>query len=317
MIRFPLHLAAKHDGHPGGGGAHDRAQRLAELQADRALFGLSPDEEAELLGLLDAAGQPLDESFEMTAAALDRALCPATEAMPAGLQAKVLSAGAAWAAERRAEDRADTLSFADHARRAVHGPGERRAAGVGARRLGWRAWGGWLAAAACLALAIVSWNRSGSILTPGPDGPGMNDPRAGVPNLDALWSQLSGEPTAKAVELEKRDDTVGPPPIAAAVYWSDDRQTGVLRLKGLPPIRCPGDVYQVWITDALRDEQYPVDGGMFRVENGQTEVLLLIKPRVRVDCAVRFTITKERAGGAVVSDHRSVVASGGVPAARR
>lgn len=317
MTRNPLQLAAEHDGLAGGGAARGHHERLEELLADRALFGLSPKDEAELLGLLDAARQPLDDSFEMTAAALDRALCPATEPMPAALQAQVLAAGQAWAAQRRAEERADTMSFTAHARRAMHGPSERIATGDGARRLGWRAWGGWLAAAACLALAIISWNRSGSILSPGPDGPGDNGARAGVPNLDALWSQLSGEPTAKAAELEKKDDTVGPPPIAAAVYWSDDRQTGVLRLKGLPPIRCPGDVYQVWITDALRDEQYPVDGGMFRVEDGQSEVLLLIKPRVRVDCAVHFTITRERAGGAVVSDARAVVASGGVSAGKR
>lgn len=295
-----------------------RSARLNELLLDRALFGLSAAEEAELQILSAELGRPIDESFEMTAAALDLAMGPPPEPMPVTLRNRLLAAADAWSADRRAGADANaelhelTLVGLKNGSRLKYRPSEDVTVG---QRLGasWRVWGGWVAAAACLAVAVTAWNRPAQ--SPVPDGLGTatgepSGQRAGLVDPTVLLDRLKVDSTTKTTALVVNEPVMGPPPIAGDIFWSDARQEGVLKISGLPPIQHPGDEYQLWITDALRDERYPVDGGLFRVEPGQKDVKVLIKPRVRIDCATTFAITVERAGGVVVSDRRSLVATG-------
>lgn len=334
--------------HPGGLPPSEREQaleRLRDLQADRALVGLSAAEEAELQLLQEELGVAPDESLEMAAAALDLALAPARHPMPVTLHNRVLASAEAFAADQRfgREDGAHELTLVGlpgglsggRLRRHGGGRGGELGAAMGHRRRDWKAWGGWVAAAAALGLAFVGWNR-----TVAPEaGPGvigtmpLSAQVQGATLLDpvTLWNSMfvaadeqkknaetaqvldglkSPEAETRVASLVAPDAAVGPPPIAGSMYWSDVRQQGVLVLTGLPPLQCPGDQYQLWITDALRDERYPVDGGLFRVEPGQKDVKITINPRVRVDYATQFTITRERAGGVVVSRRESVVAVG-------
>jgi hypothetical protein len=65
-------------------------ERLDNLLADRALFGLSEDEQSELDFLLPSFPDTDAECFERIAASADLALGPGSfEPMPESLQAKV------------------------------------------------------------------------------------------------------------------------------------------------------------------------------------------------------------------------------------
>lgn len=121
------------------------------------------------------------------------------------------------------------------------------------------------------------------------------------------------------------EDLVGPPAglalVSAAapvgeVIWSSTQQAGFLRLSGLPALKRPGDQYQLWIVDALRDPTHPVSAGVFDVPFGASEVLLPVNAAVRVDHAVRFSITVERSGGSVTPSLDSLVVEGGDDVAR-
>jgi hypothetical protein len=92
------------------------------------------------------------------------------------------------------------------------------------------------------------------------------------------------------------------------VVWDNRQQRGFLRLKGFvvnDPTRAR---YQLWIFDAARDDRYPVDGGMFDVPPGRSEVLIPVKPSVPVLRPVAFAVTVEEPRGAVVSAREKVVA---------
>lgn len=304
---------------PSGQPADPRVLRLEELQLDRALFGLSAAEEAELQILAAELGRPIDDSFEMTAAALDLAVNPPSEPLPVTLKNRLLAAADAFAADRRAGVESApaqhelTLVGLDGGRRPRHRASEQASIGD-TISLGWRAWGGWVAAAACVAILAITWNRPAPVGPTDGTGPMSEGRERAALDPTALLNALRNDSSTKTTSLIAASAVVGPPPIAGDIYWNDSRQEGVLRITGLPPIQQPGDEYQLWITDALRDSAYPVDGGLFRVENGQTEVKVLIKPRLRIDCATTFEITVERAGGVVVSDRRSMVATGTVSA---
>jgi anti-sigma-K factor RskA len=90
------------------------------------------------------------------------------------------------------------------------------------------------------------------------------------------------------------------------VVWSDETQRGVMRFVGLRPNDASRYQYQLWIFDEKRDKAYPVDGGVFDVPAGATEVLVPIDPRVPVGKAVLFAITVEPPGGVVVSTRERI-----------
>jgi hypothetical protein len=66
--------------------------------------------------------------------------------------------------------------------------------------------------------------------------------------------------------------------------------------------------YQLWIFDAKRDERYPIDGGVFDIPAGATEVVIPIKARLAVNDPAAFAVTIEQPGGVVVSAREHVVA---------
>ena len=122
------------------------------------------------------------------------------------------------------------------------------------RRLGGRGSAGWWAAAACLVLAIAAWIR-----------PLHAPPRArqAPPEAPAIARRaLLAEAGTIEVALDPTHD-----PAAGAlrgdVVWDPATQRGYLRLAGLPRNDPHVDQYQIWIFDAARDPQYPIDGGVF------------------------------------------------------
>jgi hypothetical protein len=158
-------------------------------------------------------------------------------------------------------------------------------------------WGGWLAAAAMLAL----WVR-------GPASPPSAAASSAAASSAASWvrdsliavdsaiTRIAWAPTADATALGASGDVV----------WSTRAQRGVMRLIGLKSNDVKRWQYQLWIFDKTRDQRYPVDGGVFDVPPGATEVFVPINARVPVGSAVMFAVTVEAPGGVVVSTRERV-----------
>lgn len=270
--------------------------RLRELRADRALFGLSPDEQRELAALsatardarspaddllaadlsaADLSAADIVDEFELAAAALDLALhADAQQALPAYLRDRILQAS-------------QGASPAAGAARLATPSSPPTAQGRGPTR---RELTAWFVAAAALLLAAYLGTRS-------PASPG-------APNAAGLRQQLlakRGETAPVQVAWTRGEDETAAK-AEGDVVWSDADQAGVMRFRGLAANDPKKAQYQLWIFDAERDDAHPVDGGVFDIPADGGDVLVPIAAKLPVGHAKMFAITVERPGGVVVSD---------------
>lgn len=250
-------------------------ERLHELMADRAVGGLPDSESAELLRLLNDFPDESDDAYDLTAAAVAIGGISPDAPLPARLRDTVLAAADEHFSTRPAA-RAEVVPFQPPVARP-------------AKPSNWVQWSGWLAAAACLVLAVGLW-----IQRPAGPGPAVPpDPTREYRELlslekdtvKATWSP-TGDPGAKDV----RGDIV----------WSNARQKGFMRFEGLPVNAHDLAVYQLWIFDTTQDERYPIDGGVFDISR-TGEVIVPIKAQIGVKQPVMFAVTVEKPGGVVVS----------------
>ncbi len=79
-----------------------------------------------------------------------------------------------------------------------------------------------------------------------------------------------------------------------------------MRFLGLAPNDPRISLVPAWIFDRLRDEAFPVDGGVFDVSSSG-EVIVPIAAKLPVGSAVLFAVTVERPGGVVVSKRERIV----------
>jgi anti-sigma-K factor RskA len=91
------------------------------------------------------------------------------------------------------------------------------------------------------------------------------------------------------------------------VVWSNAQQKGYIRLRGMPALNAGKETYQLWIVDDERDEKTPVSAGLFSV-SGTGEIIVPINAQLRIIKPKQFAITKEKAGGVVVSKPDRIVA---------
>ncbi len=244
--------------------------RLHELLADRATQGLAADQQAEMDRLLADHREVDAAGLDRTAAAIDLALHDEDAApLPDELRKRIEAA----AADTRAKSAGLSQTPGDRARR-QQGTGP--------------AWRPWLPppvlvlglAAACLTLAVWAWWPT--------DAPPLS--------RDEL---IAGG----AVVVPWNDNDAG---IGGDVVWSSQQQQGYLRFTGLQPNDASVEQYQLWIFDATRDAQYPVDGGVFDSTTAQ-EVVVRIDPRLSISKATLFAVTIEKPGGVVVSDRSRLI----------
>lgn len=326
--------------------------RMDELLMARATLGLEASEEAELELIADRLGTGIDEGYDRAAAAADLALSypealPLTSgigaganAMPEALKARIMSAGNLWAAQQRSPHQPGDLDQIDQpAQLTLVGLDEadRRADMARRSNTRWttvRSWSGWVAAAACLAFAVVSRTGTTSGVNPGAGVLGAGQTGAGGSTasvgsagkslLDIVRGTSSTQDAIGALiaaSFPGRDDVVSVPILAASVpnpdtaqvamplgdvIWSASAQKGVLLLTDLPAVQAAGMTYQLWVVDAMRDERYPVSAGVFAVANDKDVNVIEFKPSVRVEYATRFLITIEQAGGVMVSANQDV-----------
>lgn len=360
MTRHNPNPSNNRNAHGKGAGGRASGAELAQLKARmdellmaRATFGLEASEEAELELIADRLGTGIDEGFDRAAAAADLALSypgalPVTSgvgaggnAMPEALKARIMAAGNLWAAQQRSPHQPGDLDQIDQpAQLTLVGLDEADRRADAARRINtrWttvRSWSGWVAAAACLAFAVVS--RTGTNtggMSPGGSGVLGNGQSGGGSTASvgsagkSLIDIVRGTSTPQdaigaliAASFPGRDDVVSVPILAATVanpdraqvarplgdvIWSASAQKGVLLLTDLPAVQTAGMTYQLWVVDAMRDERYPVSAGVFAVASDKDVNVIEFKPSVRVEYATRFLITIEQAGGVMVSTNQDV-----------
>jgi len=161
-------------------------------------------------------------------------------------------------------------------------------------------WAGWLAAAAMLALWVRGPVSPPAVAAAAPTATTASAAASWVRDsliaVDSAITRIAWAPTADSTALGASGDVV----------WSTRAQRGVMRLIGLRSNDVKRWQYQLWIFDKTRDQRYPVDGGVFDVPAGATEVFVPINARVPVGSAVMFAVTVEAPGGVVVSTRERV-----------
>jgi hypothetical protein len=160
------------------------------------------------------------------------------------------------------------------------------------------AWSGWLAAAALLVL-FVRANRPLSATDSTPTTMAVADPRAAL--LDSLLAapglvRRAWTPTTDSAATSASGE----------VLWDPESGRGIMRFASLAANNPAEWQYQLWIFDAERDERYPVDGGVFDIPAGTTDVLIPIRARLAVGRAALFAVTVEAPGGVVVSSRARI-----------
>jgi len=173
---------------------------------------------------------------------------------------------------------------------------------------------GWLAAAACLLLAILGWLRPPPAAAP-PATAQLNElsvPPPAPPKpptlAEARAALLASADTLK-ITLAPTKDPAGAGVTGDAV-WDPKSQKGFLHFVGLTGNDPSVKQYQIWVFDGKRDKHYPVDGGVFDVPADSAEVIIPIHAALTIGEAKGFAVTVEKPGGVVVSALGHVVAVG-------
>jgi Anti-sigma-K factor rskA len=278
-------------------------EAMVDLLIKQVTNGLSPAEQRALDALDSAVVSAHLRDFERAAAAIALAGSANAPPLPADLAQRVA---------RQAEQHFGAAAGADKPidLAAARSSAAARAPAAASRSGAY----GWLAAAACLVLAVVAWNR------PPPQAPTaqVSPPPAAVPP-PAVPPAPPTPAEERAALLAKADSlkvTFGATKDPAAhgvsgdVVWDPATQRGFMRLVGLAPNDPSMHQYQLWIFDGGRDKRYPVDGGVFDIPANATEVVLPIRAALPVLSPKAFAVTIEKPGGVVVSGREHVVALG-------
>src|SRR5580704_7759621 len=288
-------------------------EAMVDLLVKQVTEGLSPAEQRALDVMDGELASAYLRDLERAAAAVTLAGSAIEEPLPAALSARLEQQAAQhFAAASNVADLTEARTAAAEKARLhqTSAPGR-------ANRFGGY---GWLAAAACLVLAIFGWQRSPTPLPPVAEVPPA--PVSVPPVPVTVPPARPAPPTAaeeRAALLAKTDSLKIPlgatkDPAAAGVtgdvVWDPATQRGFLHFAGLAPNDPAVHQYQIWIFDAGRDKRYPVDGGVFDVPANAGEVVIPIRASLMVRKPAAFAVTLEKPGGVVVSGREHVVALG-------
>ena len=290
-------------------------EAMLDLLIKQVTEGLSPDEQ-RALDVLDG------ETASAYARDLERAAAAVTLAASApvgGAKQPPLPAGLAKALEQQASAHfASVDKIGDIAAARSSKADQARASATSAPRANRYGSYGWLAAAACLVLAIFGWERS-----PSPQvAPVAEVPAPSPPIAQPLPQPPPPTPAEERAALLAKSDSLKIPltatkdPAAAGmsgdVVWDPVTQRGFLHFAGLAANDPAVHQYQIWIFDAGRDKRYPVDGGVFDVPANAAEIVIPIRATLLVRKPAAFAVTVEKPGGVVVSGREHVVALGAI-----
>lgn len=276
----------------------DRDARLRELYCDAALVGLDTAEQAQLAQLLAETGRrpgsPEEQSYERAVIAIALAgAASRPEPMSPALAEKV--------AMRAFEAMSAPMS----------GPMSAPVVQLSSRRFRTVAIVGWIAAAACLVLAvgaIVKRPRevvvTNTVVVPASAPTVIAPPPPERP--ESQRQALLARPGTVKMEWAATKDPASK--VATGdVVWNAKEQTGFMTFRGLAKNDPASVQYQLWIFDKSRDARYPVDGGVFDIDSESGDVVVAFHGRVPVGDANLFAVTVEKPGGVVVSKRERIV----------
>lgn len=250
-------------------------ERLVELLVQRATDGLSANEQVELNRLLAQGNYSDAEQFEATAAALLLASSLEDEPMPASLKGRLEQQADAFAASAPAP--VATLAPKPSAPSAAPASGKLA----------------WFAAAACAVLAIAGW------------WPRLQ--QEDEIDIASARERLLAQAAVVQREWKPTEDPAARG-VTGDIVWDEKAQVGYMRFRGLPANNPQELQYQLWIFDATRGDQYPVDGGVFDIPaNSGGEVIVPILARIPIRDPALFAVTIEKPGGSVVSSRERIV----------
>ncbi len=259
---------------------------MLDLLSKKASEGLNPKEQKQLDELI-AVSAVEDESFEMAAAAISMIDLKTNEPLPEHLHARILA---------DADRIFDTPQASMKTVRQVSYT-EPKTSFWNWNWIGWAA-----AAAACIALAVNVWmTRLG--MPPIAEKPPLEEKLTPAQMRQRLID--SGGDVIQAKWTVGNDKTVQE--IAGDVVWSDAKQAGYMRFRGLPVNDRDKQTYQLWIFDETQDEKTPIDGGTFDIGNGG-DVIIPINAKLKASKPKMFAVTVEKPGGVVVSKRDKIAA---------
>ena len=276
-------------------------EAMVDLLIKQVTEGLSPDEQRALDVLDSAVASAHLRDLERAAAAVALAGSAPTQPLPPALAERLArQANDHFAAHARAGGKPADLAAA----RAAAAPVPRTAMRSGAY--------GWLAAAACLVLAVIAWNRppppAPPIVTIPPPAAVIPPPPAPPSTTEQRAELLAKSDSIKIVLGATKDPAAAG--VTGDVVWDPVTQRGFVHFVGLAPNDPALHQYQLWIFDGGRDKRYPVDGGVFDMPQAATELIIPIHAALPVLSAKAFAVTVEKPGGVVVSGREHVVALG-------
>jgi hypothetical protein len=267
-------------------------ERIFDLLADRATQGI-PEDQMRELDRLQSQCAPIDgDALDLAAAAVDVALIgTVAEPMPDALQQRIeaaaikLLSGHSLAAPGRRSAPALATSNGEGGRRDRR---DRVSNGL--------AWAGWIATAAMFALAVTGWWPR--LTASGQSGR--------IPLLAMVQEFERTAPGLLRASWQPQADPAVEKGAAGEVLWSEQRQGGYLRIKGLRSNDPNRFQYQLWIFSKEPLEPYPVSGGVFDVDPASGEAIVPIECKVKVQRATAFAVTVEEPGGVWVSERKRV-----------
>lgn len=298
--------------------AEEDMVRLEELAISRLLGSLSTDEAEEYVTLKSRHSHFEDAAVEHLVVLAHLAIQPAAESVPRSL--------------RRAVDRdADQFFGVGQSR---HTAARNR---VPTKHRFWFMSAGWcVGLAASIMTAFVWMHRTPGVSSPTtpavaslplptvPAVPVAPRPKHPSPQTIATESATTGGATSDDLAAERRafleshphslerawrpgGDPTGER-VRGDVVWDAASQSGYMRFVDLRRNEPNAEQYQLWIFDAVRNQLYPVDGGVFDVSTRGGEQIIRIHAKLRVQVPLMFAVTVERPGGVVVSDRSRIAA---------
>lgn len=266
----------------------ERHDTLFDLLTKQAIEGLDNSESTQLKALAAELNYETDDSFDLAASAVALAGIEEIEPMPSNLMAK-LSATAdemfgSVSAVEESEDMQPTFEF--EPKRSF---------------LGWLGWA--VAAAACVALAVNIWFTRSQ--PQGPTVAGGPTPTASPakPDMKAQFDEMMASPNM----IKAKWSPAGAKDVSGEVVWSDAKQAGFMRFRGLPVNDATKEQYQLWIFENAKLEEHPKDGGVFDI-TADGDVIIPIDAKLAAKDPKIFAITVEKPGGVVVSDRKKIAA---------
>ncbi len=269
--------------------SEEQRELFFDLLTKKAIYGLDDAEQRELDQLDPGTAEDELLSLEMTAAAISLTDLIVDEPLPASLSAKIEKNAEKWVGS--AEPWPPVYKQAEEPRSS-----------------GWFGWLGWGAAvAACAVLAVNLYMTR--VQTP-PEIAKV-DPTPAVTPRELTPSERRQQLIDSELSIIKANWAAGNvkdlKDVSGDVVWSDSKQQGYMRFRGLPVNDKTKETYQLWIFDKTQDKATPIDGGVFDV-NSDGEVIVPIDAKLAASEPALFAITIEKPGGVVVSKREKIAA---------